>query len=104
MKEKDQKIRKSEQEIDSLSFRNQQLTKRVNVLQDELEAAEGKGKKNKVCATFPPFQFISYSGWKPRTLRKANLITVISHSCKLSLICRKFPEKKTIFPCSDEQS
>ncbi|XP_038047531.1 protein phosphatase 1 regulatory subunit 21-like [Patiria miniata] len=45
--EKDQKIRKSEQEIDSLSFRNQQLTKRVNVLQDELEAAEGKGKKNK---------------------------------------------------------
>ncbi|XP_033630573.1 protein phosphatase 1 regulatory subunit 21-like [Asterias rubens] len=47
VKEKDQKIRKSEQEIDSLSFRNQQLTKRVNVLQDELEAAEGKGKKNK---------------------------------------------------------
>ncbi|XP_022101268.1 protein phosphatase 1 regulatory subunit 21-like [Acanthaster planci] len=47
LKEKDQKIRKFEQELDSLTFRNQQLTKRVNVLQDELEAAEGKGKKNK---------------------------------------------------------
>ncbi|XP_072168394.1 protein phosphatase 1 regulatory subunit 21-like [Diadema setosum] len=47
MKVRDQKIRKYEQELDSLTFRNQQLTKRVNVLQDELDVYESKGKKNK---------------------------------------------------------
>lgn len=37
LKEKEQILRKSEQEMDSLTFRNQQLTKRVTVLQDELD-------------------------------------------------------------------
>ena len=45
MKERDQRIRKFEQEIDSLAFRNQQLTKRVNVLQEELDDADAKGGK-----------------------------------------------------------
>lgn len=49
LKEKEQVIRKYEQEIDSLSFRNQQLSKRVLFLQDELESAEVNKKKNKVC-------------------------------------------------------
>jgi len=35
LKEKEQILRKAEQEMDSLTFRNQQLTKRVTVLQDE---------------------------------------------------------------------
>ena len=48
IKGKDQSIRKSEQEIDSLSFRNQQLSKRVLILQDELEDVEANLKKNKV--------------------------------------------------------
>lgn len=38
LKEREQSLRKAEQEMDSLSFRNQQLTKRVTVLQDELES------------------------------------------------------------------
>ena len=36
VKEKDQGIRKMELEIESLKFRNDQLAKRVGVLQDEL--------------------------------------------------------------------
>jgi protein phosphatase 1 regulatory subunit 21 len=37
LKEREQSLRKTEQEMDSLTFRNQQLTKRVTVLQDELD-------------------------------------------------------------------
>jgi Predicted coiled-coil domain-containing protein. len=37
LKEKEQILRKAEQEMDSLTFRNQQLTKRVTVLQDDLD-------------------------------------------------------------------
>jgi protein phosphatase 1 regulatory subunit 21 len=37
LKEKEQILRKAEQEMDSLTFRNQQLTKRITVLQDELD-------------------------------------------------------------------
>lgn len=37
---KDQNLRKAEQEIDSLNFRNQQLTKRVTILQNELDAIQ----------------------------------------------------------------
>lgn len=48
MKMKDQSLRKLQQEMDSLTFRNQQLAKRVELLQDELALNEYKGKKNKV--------------------------------------------------------
>lgn len=47
---KDQSLRKLQQEMDSLTFRNQQLAKRVELLQDELALSEARGKKNKVCA------------------------------------------------------
>lgn len=36
LKEHEQRLRKSNQEMESLTFRNQQLTKRISVLQDEL--------------------------------------------------------------------
>jgi protein phosphatase 1 regulatory subunit 21 len=36
LKEKDQSVRKLEQEVESLNFRNQQLAKRIGVLQEEL--------------------------------------------------------------------
>ncbi|XP_023123930.1 protein phosphatase 1 regulatory subunit 21 isoform X2 [Amphiprion ocellaris] len=36
LKQRDQSLRKQEQEMDSLSFRNQQLAKRVELLQEEL--------------------------------------------------------------------
>lgn len=45
---KDQSLRKLQQEMESLTFRNQQLAKRVELLQDELTLSESKGKKNKV--------------------------------------------------------
>ena len=34
LKEKEVELRRAEQELDSLTFRNQQLTKRVTVLQE----------------------------------------------------------------------
>lgn len=40
LRTKDQNLRKAEQELDSLNFRNQQLTKRVTILQDELDCAQ----------------------------------------------------------------
>lgn len=48
LKQRDQSLRKQEQEMDSLSFRNQQLAKRVELLQEELSMCEAKGKKGKV--------------------------------------------------------
>ncbi|XP_028676031.1 protein phosphatase 1 regulatory subunit 21 [Erpetoichthys calabaricus] len=47
LKMKDQSLRKVEQEMDSLTFRNQQLAKRVELLQEELSVCDTKGKKNK---------------------------------------------------------
>lgn len=40
MKSRDQVLRKAEQENDSLSFRNQQLTKRLTLLQEDLDEIE----------------------------------------------------------------
>lgn len=48
MKEKDQCNRKYEQEMESVTFRNQQLTKRVMVLQEESEISQRASKKGKV--------------------------------------------------------
>ncbi|XP_025903852.1 protein phosphatase 1 regulatory subunit 21 [Nothoprocta perdicaria] len=47
LKMKDQSLRKLQQEMDSLTFRNQQLAKRVELLQDELALSETRGKKSK---------------------------------------------------------
>ncbi|XP_073528190.1 protein phosphatase 1 regulatory subunit 21 isoform X1 [Phyllobates terribilis] len=47
LKMKDQSVRKQQQEMDSLSFRNQQLAKRVELLQEELSVMEARGKKAK---------------------------------------------------------
>ncbi|CAG9789099.1 unnamed protein product [Diatraea saccharalis] len=48
IKEKEKALRRGELEIDSLTFRNQQLTRRVSVLQEELEALQFKlTKKSK---------------------------------------------------------
>ncbi|VVC88372.1 unnamed protein product [Leptidea sinapis] len=46
LKDKEKALRNGELEIDSLTFRNQQLTRRVSVLQDELEMAK-LAKKSK---------------------------------------------------------
>ncbi|XP_043911277.1 protein phosphatase 1 regulatory subunit 21 isoform X2 [Protopterus annectens] len=54
LKMKEQSLRKLQQEMDSLTFRNQQLAKRVELLQEELTAMEAKGKKNKKSSDSPP--------------------------------------------------
>ncbi|XP_022909819.1 protein phosphatase 1 regulatory subunit 21 [Onthophagus taurus] len=55
IKEQEQKNRKHDQEMDSLTFRNDQLTKRISVLQQELQNS-GQGKKGKNKATDSPVQ------------------------------------------------
>ena len=47
LNEKDQAVRKYQQEVDSLMFRNQQLLARVSILQSELEETRIKHKKHK---------------------------------------------------------
>lgn len=47
LKEKEVEFRRAEQELDSLTFRNQQLTKRITVLQEELDKAQNKSKKGR---------------------------------------------------------
>ncbi|KAL5009078.1 hypothetical protein ScPMuIL_014659 [Solemya velum] len=47
VKEKEQSVRKLEQEVDSLTFRNQQLSKRVLILQEEFEATQQSSNKKK---------------------------------------------------------
>lgn len=48
IKDLEQKIRKHDQEMESLTFRNEQLTKRISVLQQELQVnSHGKKSKNK---------------------------------------------------------
>lgn len=42
LRDVEQRLRKSDQEADSLNFRNEQLTRRVTVLQDELESLQVK--------------------------------------------------------------
>ncbi|XP_067844842.1 protein phosphatase 1 regulatory subunit 21 isoform X1 [Heptranchias perlo] len=56
LKMKDQSVRKLQQEMDSLTFRNQQLAKRVELLQEELVTTEAKGKKNKQKSADSPSQ------------------------------------------------
>ncbi|XP_043273202.1 protein MLP1 isoform X2 [Venturia canescens] len=51
LKEKDVELRKAEQELDSLTFRNQQLTKRVTFLQEELDHVQNKSKKGRSKST-----------------------------------------------------
>lgn len=42
LREVEQRLRKSDQEADSLNFRNEQLTRRVTVLQEELDSLQVK--------------------------------------------------------------
>lgn len=48
LRSQEQSLRKNEQEMESLVFRNQQLTKRVTVLQDDLEEERKLTKKGEI--------------------------------------------------------
>lgn len=60
---KDQSLRKLQQEMDSLTFRNLQLAKRVELLQDELALSEPRGKKNKVSRVEAPGWSVEGTDW-----------------------------------------
>lgn len=75
LKQRDQSLRKQEQEMDSLSFRNQQLAKRVELLQEEL-ATEAKSKKGKVIIQW---KYKGVAAWLGR--RSIFIIAVIYQYC-----------------------
>jgi protein phosphatase 1 regulatory subunit 21 len=71
---KDQSIRKYEQEVEGLNFRNQQLTSRVEILQRELEVAKSNSANN----TNNPNTNLSSS------VSSANLLTQTSSNSNFS--------------------
>ncbi|XP_057338987.1 protein phosphatase 1 regulatory subunit 21 [Microplitis mediator] len=85
LKEKDVSLRRAEQELDSLIFRNQQLTKRVTVLQDELDKSQNKSKKGKSKSSEnkdqpppPPPNHVYVEEFKKKIVENAQLQSVIS--------------------------
>ncbi|KAJ7987520.1 hypothetical protein DPEC_G00327350 [Dallia pectoralis] len=61
VKLREQTLRKVEQEMDSLTFRNQQLAKRVELLQEELAASEARSRKTKNKGDSPSQQALQQS-------------------------------------------
>lgn len=87
LKEKEVEFRRSEQEIDSLTFRNQQLTKRITVLQEELDKAQNKPKKGKgkasennsqISVAPPPPNNILDEEFQKKIVENAQLLSQIS--------------------------
>ncbi|XP_011159620.1 ankyrin repeat domain-containing protein 18A [Solenopsis invicta] len=87
LKEKEVEFRRAEQEIDSLTFRNQQLTKRITVLQEELDKAQNKPKKGKGKASennsqiptpLPPPNNILDEEFQKKIVENAQLLSQIS--------------------------
>lgn len=89
LKEKEVELRRAEQELDSLTFRNQQLTKRVTVLQEELDKAQNKSKKgsrnrqtpennSQIPAAPPPPNNILDEEFQKKIVENAQLLSLIS--------------------------
>lgn len=87
LKEKEVELRRAEQEIDSLTFRNQQLTKRITVLQEELDKTQNKPKKGKnkapetnsqISAPLPPPNNILDEEFQKKIVENAQLLSQIS--------------------------
>ncbi|KAH9500952.1 hypothetical protein Btru_069302 [Bulinus truncatus] len=62
LKERDQTVRKYEQEVDSLTFRNQQLSKRVVILQEEAAETNNKKKQKNKSEPTTPERFGAHNG------------------------------------------
>ncbi|CAG9860159.1 unnamed protein product [Phyllotreta striolata] len=86
----EQTVRKRDQEIESLTFRNDQLTKRIVVLQQELQANNGKRNKNKV-PDFAPNVDISVLNdeLQKKILENAQLFNSIAEKESDILECRE---------------
>ncbi|XP_034179126.1 uncharacterized protein LOC117603765 isoform X1 [Osmia lignaria lignaria] len=86
LKEKEVELRRAEQELDSLSFRNQQLTKRITVLQEELDKVQNKSKKgknklsesNSQLSPSPPPNHILNEEFQKKIVENAQLLSQIS--------------------------
>ncbi|KAK0182224.1 hypothetical protein PV327_000385 [Microctonus hyperodae] len=85
IKDKDVSLRRAEQELDSLIFRNQQLTKRVTVLQEELDNTQNKSKKGKNKAILenkdqppPPPNHIYEEELQKKIVENAQLLSQLS--------------------------
>lgn len=85
LKEKEVELRRAEQELDSLSFRNQQLTKRITVLQEELDKAQNKSSKkgrNKLAENNaqvpPPPNHILDEEFQKKIVENAQLLSQIN--------------------------
>lgn len=88
IKEQEQKIRKHDQEMDSLTFRNEQLTKRITVLQQELQTnSRGKKSKNKSLDNAPLANFsVLDEELHKKILENAELVSTVCDSrCLFSL-------------------
>lgn len=94
LNERDKTIRKYEQEIDSYSFRNQQLEKRVSILQSDLME---KGKKVNKKQPVPASSREDNQDSSNSTAALEELLTKIDENVQLSRQVRdsKFEEKKT---------
>lgn len=84
LKDKDVTLRRGEQELDSLIFRNQQLTKRVTVLQEELDSLQNKSKKGRNKLTEnkdippPPPNHVYVEEFQKKIVENAQLLSQIS--------------------------
>ena len=85
LKEKEVEIRRAEQELDSLTFRNQQLTKRVTFLQEELDDIQKKSKKgrnktpeNKEQQPVSPLSHIYVEEFQKKIVENAQLLSQIA--------------------------
>lgn len=91
MKEQEQKIRKHTHEMESLTFRNEQLAKRITVLQQELqENSHGKKSKNKnpennVHSTFSVLDEELHK----KILENAELVSTVSKQLVICIIINK---------------
>ncbi|XP_030744962.1 protein phosphatase 1 regulatory subunit 21 isoform X1 [Sitophilus oryzae] len=76
----EQTIRKRDQEMESLTFRNEQLTKRISVLQQELQISSRskKGKQKNVDTTQVHDFSVLDEEFQKKILENANLLSSIS--------------------------
>lgn len=86
----EQTARKRDQEIESLTFRNDQLTKRIVVLQHELQNNNGKKNKNKVVETFPNVDIsVLNDELQKKILENAQLFNTITEKDLELLECKE---------------
>lgn len=83
LKEHEQRLRKSNQEMESLTFRNQQLTKRISVLQEELNIKNStkrvRGKSTENNPTVPTNVTLLDEELQKKIMDNAQLISAVSY-------------------------